>query len=119
LTLILILLAGILDLGRAYYSFLALKNAAAEGAAYASIAPTDNLGIEARTKGESPTGVIDWTHVQVDTAIIGHACRGGTVKVEAVMEYVVFTPFIGSIIGSQSFPLKAEVVNTILSPACP
>ncbi len=119
ITMLLVLLAGVLDLGRAYYTFLSLKDAAAEGAAYGSIAPTDYSGIDARVRGESPNGLIDWSTATVTPTIIGQPCHGGGVRVEVQIQYTLLTPFIGAIVGSQTMPLKAEVVNTILSPMCP
>lgn len=117
LPIVMMLLAGVLDLGRAYYTFLALRDAAAEGAAYGSLDPT-NLGeIDARVRGESPGGFIDWSGATI-TINNGSACRGGAMAVTAQVDYHLLTPFIGSIVGSQTLPLEATVVNTILSPSC-
>lgn len=118
ITLLMIVLAGLIDLGRMYYTYLALKDAAAEGAAYGSMEPADLAGVEARVRGESPGGLIDWSGAVVQTHFIGPACRGGGVRVEVSITYSFITPFIGSIAGSQSIPLSAEVVNTILAPEC-
>ena len=118
ITLLMLVLAGVIDLGRAYYSYLSLKDAAAEGAAYGSIAPGDLARIEARVRGESPGGLIDWSGATVNTSFIGPACRGGGVRVEVTITYTFLTPFIGAITGSQSIPLSADVVNTILYPEC-
>src|SRR3990172_7625765 len=92
ITLLMVVLAGLIDLGRMYYTYLSLKDAAAEGAAYGSMEPTDLLEIEAR--------------------------RGSGVRVEVTITYEFITPFIGAIAGSQTIPLSAEVVNTILAPGC-
>jgi Flp pilus assembly protein TadG len=118
ITILMLLMAGVIDLGRAYYSYLALKDAAAEGAAYGSIEPGDLAGIDARVRGESPGGLIDWTGAAVNTTFIGPACRGGGVRVEITITYEFLTPFIGAIAGTQTIPLTADVVNTILSPEC-
>ncbi len=118
ITLLMVVLAGLIDLGRMYYTYLALKDAAAEGAAYGSMEPADLAGVEARVRGESPDGLIDWSAAAVHTSFIGPACRGGGVQVEVTITYRFITPFIGSIAGSQSIPLSAEVVNTILAPEC-
>ncbi len=119
LTILLLLLAGVLDLGRAYFTFLSLRDAAAEGAAYGSFDPTNAAEIEARVKRESPGGMIDWSGANVTTTIIGLPCRGGGVEVTVQIDYTLLTPFVGSIVGSQTLPLEATVVNTILNPACP
>ncbi|HET7011814.1 MAG TPA: TadE/TadG family type IV pilus assembly protein [Anaerolineales bacterium] len=119
ITMLMLLLAGVIDLGRAYYTYLSLKDAAAEGAAYGSIEPGDLTGIDARVRGESPAGLIDWTGATVTTTFPGGAaCRGYGVRVEVMITYNFLTPFIGAIAGSQSIPLRANVVNTILSPPC-
>lgn len=119
LTIMLTLLAGVLDIGRSYFTFLALRDAAAEGAAYGSFDPTNTIEIEDRVRGESPGGMIDWTEANITTAIIGSPCRGGGIEVNVEIEYTLLTPFIGTIVGSQSLPMEATVVNTILAPACP
>ena len=121
LTIILMLLAGVLDIGRAYYTYLSLRDAAAEGAAYGSIHPTDISGIQERVVGESPDGVVNWSGATVTVTPTGPNinCRGGGIKVRVDYGYTLLTPFIGSIVGSQTLPMSATVVNTILSPACP
>ncbi len=119
LTMLLMLMAGVLDIGRAYYTYLSLRDAAAEGAAYGSIHPTDTSGIIDRVVGESPGGVVNWSASTVTTSILVKNCRGGGIKVQVDYSYALLTPFIGSIAGGQTLPLSATVVNTILSPACP
>lgn len=119
LTILLTLLAGVLDIGRAYFLFLALRDAAAEGAAYGSFDPLDTAEIKNRVRRESPGGMISWDEATITVNIIGQACRGGGIEVTAQVDYTLLTPFIGSIAGSQTLPLEATVVNTILSPGCP
>lgn len=118
ITLLMVLMMGVIDLGRAYFSYLSLKDAAAEGAAYASIRPDDLAGIDARVRGESPSGLIDWSTAQVVTTFTGPACRSYGVRVKVTIDYHLVTPFVGAIVGSQVLPLSADVVNTILSPGC-
>lgn len=48
LVILLVLVSGIVDFGRAFFSFVTLNDAAKEGATYASICPTDISGIFAR-----------------------------------------------------------------------
>lgn len=118
LPIVMMLLAGVLDLGRAYYTFLALRDAAAEGAAYGSLDPASTTEIIARAKGESPGGFIDWSGATVTVNHDGTPCRGEAISVTIQTDYHLLTPFIGSIVGSQTLPLSATVVNTILTPAC-
>lgn len=116
---LLTLMAGVLDIGRAYYTFLALRDAAAEGAAYGSFEPTDHAEIENRVRRESPSGMISWDDATITINVIGQACRGGGIEVTAEIDYTILTPFIGAIAGTQSLPLRASVTNTILAPGCP
>jgi len=116
---LLMLLAGVLDIGRAYYTYLSLRDAAAEGAAYGSIHPTDTAGIINRVVGESPSGVVNWGSATVTPTILVKSCEGGGIQVQVQYNYTLLTPFIGAIVGSQTMPLTATVVNTILSPVCP
>jgi hypothetical protein len=46
-------------------------------------------------------------------------CLGGAVSVRVTYANFPMTmPFMGSIVGSQTVPLSAEVVDSILTPAC-
>jgi len=54
LVVLLIMLAGIVDSGRALFTYLALRESAEEGALYGSTDPTNSSAIEARAS-QSPT----------------------------------------------------------------
>ena len=67
LVMLLVLLSGVLDLGRGFFSYIAIQNAAGEGALYAAINPrcphADSAGtctnpnnVDFRAKFESPSG---------------------------------------------------------------
>jgi hypothetical protein len=69
MTILLVVLSAVLDLGRGFFSFIAIQNAAAEGALYAAINPrcrvpsmmgcTDPNNVVFRTRHESPDGLVD------------------------------------------------------------
>jgi Flp pilus assembly protein TadG len=72
LVILLMLLGGILDLGRAFFTYVALQNAVGEGAYYAAGFPhrvtsasnassADPNNIIFRTRNESPSGAINWS----------------------------------------------------------
>lgn len=123
LTFILILLAGVVDLGRAFFTFMALRDSAQEGAAYGSINPTDNVGIENRVRyasnmlrdlSDNPNA-----NITVSMGFSGPLCTGNDITVRVEYHNFRFTmPFIGMFRGSQTIPIKATVTDTILSPAC-
>lgn len=80
LVLMLLMLSAIMDLGRAYFSYIAIQNAAGEGALYAAINPrcphadsgtacTDPNNVDFRAKHESPPGGLI-NPEQIDVTVI-------------------------------------------------
>ena len=132
LVILLTLLAGIVDLGRVFFAFIIIRDAAQEGAVYGSIAPKDNLTtfqneVEQRVKdsftdpSDSSNVPIDVTKLNVQTNIIGSTCAspGNGVKVRVEYSVPVTMPFLGTVIGSQNMNMSATAENAILSPICP
>ncbi|MBI4732264.1 MAG: pilus assembly protein [Chloroflexi bacterium] len=121
LTVIIILLAGAFDLGTAFFYSVALRDAAQEGAVYGAINPTDTSGIEGRIRQSSSEPInflSDPKLREPEITISGTACAGGAITVTLIYDYQISMPFLGSILNSQTIPLKASVTNTILTPAC-
>jgi len=132
LVILLVLLSGIVDLGRAFYAYIIIRDAAQEGAVYGSIAPKDDLNLfrnEVETRVEtaftdpadSSNTPIDVSKMYVQTDIIGTACAtpGNSVRVRIDYTLPVTMPFLGTILGSQFINMSASVENAILSPVCP
>lgn len=120
---ILILLAGVVDLGRAFFHYIALRDAAQEGALYGSIQPGDQNGIESRIRNSSNLlqGLMNnpGADTDIDVAILGSPCTGNAIRVRVAYENFPLTmPFIGAFLGRQTFGISASVTDTILSPAC-
>jgi Flp pilus assembly protein TadG len=133
---LLILVAGVVDLGRAFFTYIALRDAAQEGAAYASVGRTDKGSfdhnycedIETRAKATSNTQIVDLSGTTVtvrfndklcSSASKADACYGRAVKV--IVHYPNFqitTPLLGTILGSQTVPITASIVDTVLTPPC-
>jgi hypothetical protein len=116
ITLLLILLAGVLDLGRAYFTFLSLRDAAQEGALYGSLAPTDTAAIRARVRTSSgwPVDFSTFTDAQIAINVSGPACAGSELVVTLQMDFIMAAPFIGG----RVLPLTAEAKDTVLQPPC-
>jgi Flp pilus assembly protein TadG len=115
-TFILIMLASGMDLGRAYYSYITVRDAAQEGASYASIAPSDVHGVRARVRSTSntPVDLSAFADDQIDIQVFGTACAGGTVKVSVDFDFNLVAPFIAG----NTLHLQAEAIDTILQPPC-
>lgn len=132
LVFLLILLAGVFDLGRAFFAYMIIRDAAQEGAVYGSIAPKSDLGafqtavvnrveaayLDPSNPSESP---LDITGVDVQVDIIGSGCAapGNSVKVTVNYEFPLAMPFLGAIIGTQNIEMSASAEDSILSPICP
>ena len=123
LTVMILLLAGIVDFGRAFFILVELRDAAQEGALYGSFNPTDAAGIIARVRTAAFTPVdlsdLNDPDISVPAPIIhGGACEGGSIEVQVLYTFHVSMPFLTGIIGSQTIPLRASVTDTILYPYC-
>lgn len=140
LTVLLILVAGIFDAARALFTYLALRDAAQEGALYASIDPTNTAEIVLRACQASDllgglncqeTSACESCDVSiiVNLTVSGQACMGATDGVahgiEVVVDYANFPltmPLIGQLIGREdtyTIPIRASVIDTIITPSCP
>jgi len=150
ITFLLILVAGIVDLGRAFFAYTALRDAAQEGAAYASVdrvyweSPMDCAEIEFRSRTTSNTQIVDlnkavvdifyyhlydtnlnnpFTCGSLDPENINNdrkvTCYGSTVVVTVTYpDFPLTTPFLGSILGTQTIPIQASIEDTVLTPTC-
>jgi len=112
LPLLLIVLAGVLDLGRLFYSYVAVTDAAAEGAAYGALNPGDTAGIISRAQAASGGLVqIDVGQVQVDCPTVA---AGESITVTVGYTYTLATPFVGGL-APEGLPLRGVAVEVILA----
>ena len=119
-TILLILLAGVIDLGRAFYTFMALRDAAMEGAVYGGLYPTDTAGVEQRVRNSSanPVNMKD-TNIKIAATVIGAACNGNGIQVDVTYESFPFVmPFWKIFFGLESINIHAKIVDEILRPPC-
>jgi len=120
LTFLLILVSGVVDLGRIFFSYVALRDAAQEGAAYASICPADTTGIEdrVRTTSNIPVNLQD-PNITVTVTQLGAGQVGDGIEVTVTFSnFPLITPFMGAILGSQTLTLRADQIDTILRSDC-
>lgn len=132
LVILLTLLAGVVDLGRMFFAYIIIRDAAQEGAVFGSIAPKDDLPtfkneVEDRVKAaftdpaDSSNVPIDITKLNVQTDMIGSTCAspGNGVQVKVEYSVPITMPFLGMVVGAQNMNMAAIVQNAILSPICP
>ena len=121
---LLILLAGTVDAGRAFFTFMALRDAVQEGALYGSYNPTSTSLIINRVERasnltQSLTNDPEVT-LNIEVDLTGSACVGHGITVRATYEnFRITMPFLGTVLGSQEVPISASVTDTILVPPCP
>lgn len=124
---LLLLLMGVVDLGRAYFAFMSMRDAAQEGAAYGSIYPVNLAGglnttaivNRVRNNSTSPVNLQD-TGIAVNVTLIGtRACYGNGLRVDVEWaEFPLIFPFWEAMFGRTSIPLRARMEETILRPPC-
>jgi len=121
MVILVILLAGIVDGGRALFTFMALRDAAQEGALYGSLEPSDTAGIKQRVINSSNLVLDAVSDSDISVQLIGKACTGNGIRVTVTIpDFRITTPFLGAMIGTQSIAISASVSDTILSPyICP
>lgn len=140
LVVLLTLLSGLVDLGRAFFTYTTLHDAAQEGAAYAAVAlgtgdfDAGNVqaycsAVEARARAVSDAPIdLGVSDVSVDILVNGvecnavaasEICLGGVVTVDvSYTNFSITMPFIGTILGTQQIPLSAVSMDTVLTPTC-
>jgi hypothetical protein len=124
LVILLILLAGIVDLGRVSFYYIAMRDAAQEGATYGTVYPNHCFAIEDRVRA----GVVDDSTVNVSISVNGEnclsavstdACEGKVIAVTVSdPDFPITMPLLGSFLGSQTISLETTIEDTILRPGC-
>lgn len=119
-TILLVVLAGLMDVGSIFFSYMSLRDAAQEGVNYGMYSPRDLTGIEARVRNAStsPLDLTDTTVVKVSTIEDANPCVGKSITVRVTYHFEIAAPFIGTILGSQKIPVSAEANGTIVSGDC-
>ncbi|HSV86797.1 MAG TPA: TadE family protein [Levilinea sp.] len=126
ITVLFIMVAGVVDLGRMLFHYIAMRDAAQEAAAYGSINPTHCDQIRERAwiaMASSPfvtvTTTIDGIDCTAAASNPSKACYGKEIRVSlSDPEFPITMPFIGTFLGRQTVSLEAHITGTILRPAC-
>lgn len=134
LVFLLVFLAAVIDLGWAFYTMIALRDTAQEGASYGAMCPDNPTRIRNRIvqSAVAPINMNDLQTANIEICIINPASpppvfgcstnapavMGNSVRVSVRIQHQILTPFVGTFIGTQSYPLTATVSNTILVDAC-
>jgi Flp pilus assembly protein TadG len=116
---LLVLLSGVVDLGRAFFTYMAMRDAAQEGALYGSIHPGDQEEVKNHVLNSSDMMQTMIPRENITVTITGSACTGNAISVALVNDnFNVTMPFMGTFLGRQTVTIRASVTDTILTPAC-
>ena len=127
LVILLVIVTGTIELGRLMFQYVAMRDAAQEGAVFNSLYPTACNQTTERIRNSLYSA--DRSAINVDILVNGVSCSQATsadacsskevvVKVEQP-DYRIAVPFLGAIIGTQSINLNTTVRATIIRPPCP
>ena len=100
--LLLLILVGVTDLGRAYFTYITMINAAREGARYGVDHPGDHGGMTARVFSEAQANGVDLAGADVD---IDETGSGHPVTVTVTLDFDVV---LGGVLGTPTFPIQAH-----------
>lgn len=137
LVFLLVLVGGIFDAARALFTYLSMRDAAQEGALYASVFPTQTADIRTRVcnasnmlaglcAGDDPANGSGF-EVQVQPTVGGKFCNGATGGVDhgvlVTVDYPNFSltmPVIGQVLGGSDYEvhITATIQDTIIRPMC-
>jgi hypothetical protein len=131
LPLLAIIVFGTIDLGRAYLTWVRVKNAAREGAAYAQFFPwrvspaggqcnaPDNITYRAQAEGGNDTSIVISVKKADGTTITGCTTTGSSlprpgdpVTVTASKPFTLITPIVQAIVGP-SVNVRASVTVAV------
>lgn len=125
LVVLLLIVSGILDVGRLYFTYVAMEDAAGEAALYLSLNPQcvhasdgaacanpNNADWRARNSGGQE---IDWSKATVNFDIPQPYGVGEPIKVTISYSYKLLTPIIPKITGINPITLTASATQIIVT----
>lgn len=129
LVFILILLAGVVDLGRMMYEYLTMRDAAQEGAGYGAVYPSYCSQIIERTSQNLPDNTYNvvvlvdgmsceaaWT-ADKSLARPAHGCENKEILLSIDHNFGVTMPLLSAFTGP-TVPMHVEIKDRIVRPTC-
>jgi hypothetical protein len=129
MVIMLLLLFGLLDLGRAYFIFIAMEDSAGEAAVFLSLYPEcldassgplcgdpNNATYRAQNAASGYFQFFDWgDNTQLNVYRPPVYATGTTVRVEIIHTFDLLFPVIPDIVGANSITLRSEASHIIVS----
>jgi hypothetical protein len=112
-----LLLGGAVDFGRLFFAYIAIRDAAQEGATYLSLVPDDPAGMVYRVRHSSSTP-LDLMGSDVGVSQVAGSCTDGYVRVRVTYKFNSIMPLMGAIFPGGIFNLASEITNSVLTSDC-
>jgi Flp pilus assembly protein TadG len=116
LPVLLIIAAGVLDVGRLYFAYVAVTDAASEGAAYAAAHPTSESYVIARARDASNL-TADESEIEFLCPTCPTVASGDPVTVTVTYSFTLATPIVSAFVPGGAIPLRAVASEAILGGA--
>ncbi len=116
LPILLLLVAGALDLGRVFFASVTVTNAAREGAMQAAKTPTDTAAIRTRAQFEAQNSGVTIAPADVTASCSLSGCprqAGSTVTVSVTGTFSLITPLLAPLFGGQSIPFSSSATAQV------
>jgi hypothetical protein len=104
-----LILSGMIDLGRAYFSYIAIADAATEGATFGATFPDKSSG-EVRDRVVEASG----GQVSIDPSLVSIITDTQTITVTVGFEHTLLTPLIQTLVGDDTLLLQQRAIQPIL-----
>lgn len=112
--LLLLVLCGLIDTGRAIWTHIGVQSAVQEASMYAAYAPDDEIGISARA-----VGAVDWPNLAADDISIWCPSPDGEdVAVRVHYDLALVTPVIGRWLGGTIGLEETVIARTLSTRRC-
>lgn len=106
LPLLAVIVFGAVDVGRAFFAYGAIANAAREGALYASLFPADGAGVQAAVAAELGSSLAG----PIVATVSGSTASGGQVTVTVDHTFQAASTVV---LGTRGVPLRARAVMVV------
>jgi Flp pilus assembly protein TadG len=128
-TVLLFILGGLVDLGGVFFTLIAIRDAAQEGAVYAAITPVKSetdIRAWVRDSGNHPFDLSTLADGDIEiltfnssgSVAVADACSGDFVTVTVTFRHRFIMPLTTGI-APGPIPIRSSITNTILQPLCP
>lgn len=104
-----LILSGMIDLGRAYFAYIAIADAATEGATFGATFP-------GRSASEIRDRVVEASggQVSIDPSLVSVITDTQTITVTAAFSHTLLTPLIQTLVGDDVLLLQQKAIQPIL-----